>query len=93
MSVKPMYYKALWHNCTKCKIHFMSEFPHATAYLCDECYNSMPHYKLKNTVKKQQQVKKGPTYELGDWGMVGALLYILGCSICLAVIAYYLWWK
>ena len=71
----------------------MSEFPHATAYLCDECYNSMPHYKLKNTVKKQQQVKKGPTYELGDWGMVGALLYILGCSICLAVIAYYLWWK
>ena len=71
----------------------MSEFTHATAYLCDECYNSMPHYKLKNTVKKQQQVKKGPTYELGDWGMVGALLYILGCSICLAVIAYYLWWK
>ena len=91
--MKPQYYKALWHNCNKCRTHFMSEFPHATAYLCDECYNSMPHYKLKNTVKKQQQVKKGPTYELGDWGMVGALLYILGCSICLAVIAYYLWWK
>jgi hypothetical protein len=88
MSVKPEYYKALWHNCTKCKIHFMSEFPHATAYLCDECYNSMPHYRTKKVTKKVK-----PKIEQEEWATIGVLLYILGCSICLAVIAYYLWWK
>ena len=66
LQAKPPYYKALWHNCTQCKIHFMSEQAHLTAYLCDECFNSMPHYRMKE--KKQQQVKKGPTYPiLEDW--------------------------
>ena len=84
--MKPNYYKALWHNCHKCKIHFMSEFPHATAYLCDECYNSMPHYKVTKKTKPK-------TEEQEEWATIGLLLYILGCSICLAVVAYYLWWK
>ena len=91
--MKPDYYKALWHNCNKCRIHFMSEFPHATAYLCDECFNSMPHYRTK--VKKQQQVKKGPTYAWldTDWPLSYIIAYIWGCSMCLLVIAYYLFEK
>ena len=91
--MKPQYYKALWHNCTKCKIHFMSEHPHLKAYLCDECWNNMPHYRTENVISQQQKPIKGPTYELRDRDLIGMLLYILGCSICLGIIAYYLWWK
>ena len=71
----------------------MSEFPHATAYLCDECFNSMPHYRTK--VKEQQQVKKGPTYAWldTDWPLSYIIAYIWGCSMCLLVIAYYLFEK
>ena len=92
LQAKPPYYKALWHNCNKCKIHFMSEQAHLTAYLCDECFNSMPHYR---EVKKQQQVKKGPTYDWWpkDIDILGVLLYVLGCSLCLLIIGYYLWMK
>jgi hypothetical protein len=91
-TLKPPYHKALWHNCKTCHIHFMSEQPHLTAYLCDECFNSMPHYR---EVKKQQQVKKGPTYAWLDtnWPIEYILLYILGCSLCLLTIGYYLWFK
>ena len=91
--MKPQYYKALWHNCTKCRIHYMSEQPNLKAYLCDECWNSMPHYRTKNVVKAQQKPMRGPTYDLRSRDLIGALLYLLGCSICLAIIAYYLWWK
>ena len=96
-SVKPMYYKALWHNCSKCRIHFMSESPHLTAYLCDECFNSMPHYRTKprrrfghiqrGTVKKKQQKVAVRAHD-EFWGL---LLYIFGCSLCLLIIGYYLW--
>jgi len=71
--MKPMYYKALWHNCHKCKIHFMSEEPHLRAYLCDECWGSMPHYRVDKNIKNQQKPNKGPTYELGEWGWIGVL--------------------
>ena len=71
----------------------MSEEPHLRAYLCDECWGSMPHYRVDKNIKNQQKPNKGPTYELGEWGWIGVLLYILGCSICLGIIAYYLWWK
>ena len=91
--MKPTYYKAMWHNCGKCKIHFMSEQPHLRAYLCDECWSSMPHYRTEDMIKKQQKPDRGPTYELRDRDLVGMLLYILGCSICLGIIAYYLWLK
>jgi hypothetical protein len=37
--------------------------------------------------------KPKPEIKEEDWGTIGVLLYILGCSICLAVVAYYLWWK
>jgi len=71
----------------------MSEQPNLKAYLCDECWNSMPHYRTENVVKAQQKPMRVPTYDLRSRDLIGALLYILGCSICLAIIAYYLWWK
>ena len=92
----PPYYKAMWHNCNKCKIHYMSEFPHIRAYLCDVCWDSMPKYRVdKEALKKQQQANKGPTYDWWpeDVSLVGLLLYIFGCSLCLLIIGYYLWMK
>ena len=87
---KPMYHKAMWHNCNKCKIHFMSEEPRLTAYLCDECFNSMPHYR---SVRKTK-VSVGPTHSWPeDINLLGLLLYILGCSLCLLIMGYYLWVK
>ena len=94
LQAKPPYYKALWHNCNKCKIHFMSEQAHLTAYLCDECFNNMPHYRMKAKIKQQQQPKRGPTYDfIPDWPLEYLLLYVLGCSLSLLVIGYYLWMK
>ena len=87
--MKPQYYKALWHNCTKCRIHYMSEQPNLKAYLCDECWNSMPPYKVEN-----QKPKRGPTHDfIPDWPLEYILLYILGCSLCLLIIGYYLWFR
>ena len=82
-----------WHNCSKCKIHYMSESPHIRAYLCDECWFSMPHYKTK--IKEQQKPSVGPTYDWWpeDVSLIGMLLYIFGCSLCLLIIGYYLWMK
>ena len=92
LQAKPPYYKALWHNCNKCKIHFMSEQAHLTAYLCDECFNSMPHYRMKAKIKQQQQPNRGPTYDfIPDWPLEYLLLYVFGCSLSLLVVAYYLW--
>ncbi len=90
---RPPYYEALWHNCHKCRIHYMSEQPHIRAYLCDECWNSMPHYKVDHI--KSQKVKKGPTHKLPhilrDISLTEIMLYTVGNLICLVVIAYYLW--
>jgi len=93
MSVKPVYVKTFWHNCRNCKIHYMSEQPHVRANLCDECWFSMPHY--KTTTKKQQKPSVGPTYDWWpeDVSLVGLLLYVFGCSLCLLIIGYYLWMK
>ena len=89
--VKPPYYEALWHNCHKCRIHYMSEQPHLRAYLCDECWNSMPHYRAANV----QKVKKDPTHKLPhilrDISLTEIMLYTVGNLVCLVVIAYYLW--
>ena len=89
--MKTQYYEAMWHNCMKCRIHYMSAEPHLRAYLCDECWNSMPHYKVGQVAS--QKPDRGPTYELRPEDILGVFLYILGCSICLGVIAYYLWFK
>ena len=88
--MKPKYYEALWHNCSKCHIHYMSEHPHLRAYLCDECWNSMPHYKVD--MVKSQKPNKGPTFLWleGEFSWTYIALYTLGCMISLAVIGYYL---
>ena len=91
--MKPTYYEALWHNCNKCRIHYMSEQPHLRAYLCDECWGSMPHF----TVAQAQRPAKGSTHKLPhilrDISLTEILLYTVGNLICVAVIGYYLWFK
>ena len=93
--MKPTYYKALWHNCMKCRLHFMSEAPHLKAYLCDECWNSMPHYRTKDV--ESQRPEKGPTHNLPhilkDISLTEIMLYTVGNLICLAIVVYYLWFK
>ena len=83
--------KAIWHNCNKCKIHYMSEYPHLRAHLCDECWNSMPHFRVGNI--KPVKVNKGPTHKIKDFKIGEILLYTVGNLICLGIIAYYLWFR
>ena len=84
-SVKPPYYKVLWHKCNRCLTHYTSEEPHLRAYLCDECWNSIPHFTVKTT-------KKTPKKK-NDINMQTILLNTIGNLLCLGVIAYYLWFK
>jgi len=67
----------------------MSEEPHLKAYLCDECWNSMPHYKLDEVTP--QRPEKGPTYTGPEWREI--ILYTIGNLLCLAIVVYYLWFK
>ena len=73
----------------------MSEQPNLKAYLCDECWNSMPHYKVDHV--KSQKPDRGPTYNLPhilrDISLTEILLYTVGNLICMAIIGYYLWLK
>jgi hypothetical protein len=85
--VKPMYYEALWHNCHMCRIHYMSELPHIRAYLCDDCWNKTPHFKVK-VPKVKKVMKKNNEW---TWGQIA--LYTLGNIVCLIIIGYYLWIK
>ena len=87
MSVKPPYYKVLWHKCNRCLTHYTSEEPHLRAYLCDECWRAIPHF----TVAKKTPVKKHQTKD--DINMKTIILYTIGNLFCLEVIAYYLWFK
>ena len=86
--MRPTYYKALWHNCQSCHIHYMSEEPHIRAYLCDDCWNKMPHFKVgKKTTNKTLDAP------MSDWPLSWILLYTTGCVVCCIVIAYYLIFK
>jgi hypothetical protein len=86
--MKPVYYKALWHNCNMCRIHYMSEEPHIRAHLCDECWNSIPHFKVNEPIAKRPAQRSR-----SDWSLSDILLYTVGNLMCLAVIGYYLWFK
>ena len=79
------YYKSQWHNCNNCRIHYMSEAPHLKAYLCDECWNKIPHFIVG---KKPKKIEKPKGYSVGQ-----ILLYTVGNILCLVVIGYYLWFK
>lgn len=82
--MKPPYYKALWHNCNICRIHYMSDDPQLRAYLCDECWGSVPHFVVQ---KQTVQEKKD------EWDWTTIALYTLANLCCLTVIGYYLWLK
>jgi len=82
--VKPEYYKAIWHNCGNCKTHYMSEHPHIKAYLCDACWEKLPHFVVKTQLPASKP--KGMS-----WTTIA--LYTLGNLCCLAIIGYYLWLK
>jgi len=84
----PTYYKALWHNCGKCKIHYMSEEPHLRAYLCDECWDNTPQFVVK-TPKKQVTIDS----HMSDWPMVWIALYTTACMALIGIIGFYLWLK
>jgi hypothetical protein len=71
--MKPTYYKALWHNCQSCHIHYMSEKPHIRAYLCDECWNRIPHFMVG---KKEKQMKKE---NKEGWTQLEWVMYIWAC--------------
>jgi len=91
--MKPTYYKALWHNCHKCKIHFMSEEPHIRAYLCDDCWYSMPHFKVTNVKRVKKEKPRRVQIYLKDFSITEILLYSIGNIIWLIIIGYYLWFK
>ena len=81
------YYKSQWNNCNRCRIHYMSEQPHLKAYLCDECWNTLPHFSVK-TIAKKKEMKKEKEYTILE-----IVLYTFGNLICLGVIGYYLFFK
>ena len=85
--MKQIYYEALWHNCNMCRIHYMSEQPHIRAYLCDDCWNKTPHFKVQ--AKKQVTIDAPMT----DWPVSWILLYATGCIACCVIIGYYLIWE
>jgi len=87
--MKPEYYKVMWHNCNRCRTHYTSESPHLKAYLCDECWATIPHYVAKVPMLKHNHRKK--MSEDWDWSTIA--LYTLGNICCLIVIGYYLWLK
>ena len=79
------YYKSQWHNCNKCRIHYMTEEPHLKAYLCDECWHSMPHYKVGSLQKTKYKQKYDKGY---TWKEI--TLYTIGNLLCIMEIGYYL---
>ena len=88
--MKPTYYNVLWHNCNRCKTHYTSEAPHLKAYLCDDCWRSIPHFQVKTVQAVQRKVMKRKDREI-SWKEI--TLYTIGNILCLGVIAYYLWFK
>ena len=76
--MKPNYYKVMWHNCNRCRTHYTSEEPHLKAYLCDECWKVIPHFKTKP--KKEKKMKHKGTIPAEAWILlymtVGSLMLI-----------------
>tara|TARA_E500000081_G_C5826147_1_gene215714 strand:+ start:70 stop:327 length:258 start_codon:yes stop_codon:yes gene_type:complete len=80
---QPTYYKALWHNCNMCKIHYMSDEPHLRAYLCDDCWKKVPHFVVKKQTEKKKVKKE-------EWEVLDYLLYIWACLIVISFIVGYI---
>ena len=67
----------------------MSEEPHIRAYLCDECWNRIPHFKVGKVPTKKVTLDS----PMGDWPMLWIALYTTSCMVLIAIIGYYLWLK
>ena len=65
----------------------MSEHPHLRAYLCDECWNDIPHFVVKAPQVKRRKI------QTDEWSWKQIALWTLGNLCCLVVIGYYLWFK
>ena len=83
----------------------MSEAPHLKAYLCDECWNKIPHFKVDN-LKSKKMKKKIPHFvikaqkkevtidsPMSDWPMVWIALYTTSCIVLMTIIGVHLWLK
>ena len=64
----------------------MSEEPHLRAYLCDECWKAIPHFRVAKQPQKKITKKKGISIKT-------LTLYIIADVLCLGAIAYYLWFN
>ncbi len=84
---QPDYYKVMWHNCNRCRTHYTSEAPHLKAYLCDDCWKSIPHFVVQSNVVKK------PIKKNNNWTWTQITLYTLANLCCLTVIGYYLYFK
>ena len=78
-----------WQKCARCGVYYDIQArltARRTAELCPKCWKYLPHYRLtKGAIKTKAKIKeKEVPFDY-------ILLYILGCSLCLLVIAYYLW--
>jgi hypothetical protein len=71
----------------------MSESPHTKAYLCDECWNKLPHFKVDNLKSKKMKKKITIDSPMSDWPMVWIALYTTSCIVLMTIIGVYLWIK
>jgi|TARA_R110000744_G_scaffold241465_1_gene358791 hypothetical protein len=71
----------------------MSEAPHTKAYLCDECWNKLPHFKVDNLKSKKMKKKITIDSPMSDWPMVWIALYTTSCIVLMTIIGVYLWIK
>jgi hypothetical protein len=62
----------------------MSDEPHLRAYLCDNCWNKVPHFVVKKQTEKKIKKKEE------EWEVLDYLLYIWSCIVVLAFIAGYM---
>ena len=62
----------------------MSDEPHLRAYLCDNCWNKVPHFVVKKQTEKKIKKKEE------EWEVLDYLLYIWSCIVVLAFIAGYI---
>ena len=85
-----------WHKCDRCKIFTLfDDEPSKTMFVCPDCWKvwkDLPQYRVTNmaAVKAGKKIKHKAKEEFPIEYM---LIYGLGCSLCLLIIAYYLFYR